>query len=93
NKLKKELHTEVENTYKELSKYVHGRLGKMQTLIAFPVNYDKSAFSEFMEEWEKVIGLGNTILAVRFFNELNEIDKEKKEVICSIIKKLDILEV
>ncbi|MEW6410563.1 MAG: hypothetical protein AB1488_10730, partial [Nitrospirota bacterium] len=42
NKLKKELHTEVENTYKELSKYVHGRLGKMQTLIAFPVNYDKS---------------------------------------------------
>lgn len=92
-KLKKELHTEVEKAYKGLSLYVHGRLRKLQTLISLPISFNKSAFSKFMKEWEKVIGLGNTILAVRFFNEINDMDKEKKDLIRSIIKNLDILEV
>lgn len=92
-KLKKELHTEVENTYKELSKYVHGRLGRLQTLTSFPINFNKEELSNFMKEWEKLIGIGNTILAVRFLNKMNEMDKEEKDAICFIIKKLDILEV
>jgi hypothetical protein len=92
-KLKKELHTEVENTYKELSKYVHGRLGRLQTLTSFPINFNKKELSNFMKEWEKLIGIGNTILAVRFSNEMNEMDKEEKDAVCSTIKKLDILEV
>ena len=92
-KLKKELHTEVKNTYKELSLYVHGRLGKLQTLIAFPISFNKNEMSKFIEEWEKVIGLGNTILGVRFWSEMNEMEKEKREQICSIIKNLNILEV
>lgn len=92
-KLKKELHTEVKNTYKKLSLYVHGRLGKLQTLIAFPISFNENQMSKFIEEWEKVIGLGNTVLGVRFWNKINEMEKEKREQIRSIIKNLNILEV
>lgn len=92
-KLKKELHTEVENTYKELSKYVHGRLGRLQTLTSFPINFNKKELSNFMKEWGKLIGIGNTILAVRFSNEMNQMDREEKDAVCSTIKKVDILEV
>ncbi|MCK4321348.1 hypothetical protein KAX08_02380 [candidate division WOR-3 bacterium] len=93
NKLKKELHTEVEKAYKGLSLYVHGRLGKLQTLISLPIRFNKSEISKFIKEWKKIIGLGNTILAVRFFDEMDNIDKEKKDLIYDIIKNLGILEV
>jgi len=93
NKLKKELHTEIEKTYKELSFYVHGRLGKLQTLNTFPVNFNKRAFSNFLKEWQRIIFLGNTILAVRFYKKINIMDKTKRDRICSEIKKLNILEV
>lgn len=92
-KLRGELHTEVRNTYKKLSLYVHGRLGKLQTFDAFPIVFSESEFVEFMKEWEKVIDLGNTILAVRFYKEINEINTKEREKICSVVKKLGILEV
>lgn len=92
-KLKKELHTEVEKAYKELSLYVHGRLKKLQTLISLPISFNKSELSKFMKEWKRIIGLGNTILAVRFLDEMNTMDKDKKKLIWSVVKNLDILEV
>lgn len=90
--LKKELHTEIQNEYKKLSLYVHGRLKKLQTLSSFTIGFNKQSLSEFMKEWEVVIGLSNTILAIRFWNDMDKMDKEKKDVIYSIIKKLGILE-
>lgn len=92
-RLKKELHTEVENTYKDLSLYVHGRLGKLQTLIEFPISFNKREFSKFIREWEKILGLGNTIFTLRFSSEINEMNEDKREKIYSIVKDLDILEV
>ncbi len=93
NKLKKELHTKVQNEYKKLSLYVHGRLRKLQTVISLPINFNKSELSKFMREWEMVIGLGNTILAVRFYSEMNNMTDEQKAKICSAVRKLGILEV
>lgn len=93
NKLKKGLHTEVENTYKNLSFYVHGRLGKLQTLTTFPIVFDKKLFRIFLKEWQKVIALGNTILLVRFYNEKDKMDKAKRDRIYSQVKQLNILEV
>lgn len=93
NKLKKELHTEIQNKYKILSKYVHGRLKKLQTLIAFPVDFDKTNFLEFMKNWEEVIALGNTVLAVRFANDIDSMEENIRDNIFSIIKKTNILEV
>jgi hypothetical protein len=93
NKLKKELHTEVQNEYKKLSLYVHGRLRKLQTVISLPIDFNKSELSKFMKEWELVIGLGNTILAVRFYSEINNMSDEQKTKICSAVRKGGILEV
>jgi len=93
NKLKKEVHTEIEKTYKDLSFYVHGKLGRLQTLTTFPVKFNESEFSNFMKKWERVVGLSNSILAVRFYSEINKMDKEKKMQIHSVLKKIRILEV
>lgn len=93
NKLKKELHTEVQNEYKKLSLYVHGRLKRLQTIISLPINFDKNELSNFMKEWENVIGLGNSILAVRFYTEMSNMSDEQKAKIYSAVRKLDILEV
>lgn len=92
-RLKKELHIEVQKAYKELSIYVHGRLGKLQTLTSFPISFDNNELSKFMREWKRIIGLGNTILTVRFLNKMNNMKKDRKDVICSIVKDLEILEV
>lgn len=92
-KLKEELHSKVTETYKELSKYVHGRLGKLQSLTNMPINFNYGEFSKFMDKWKSTIGLGNTILAIRFWKEMDKMDKEKKDVIYSIIKELGVLEV
>jgi hypothetical protein len=92
-RLKGSLHEEVLDTYRTLSQYVHGRLGKLQSIKSLPINFSKSDFSKFTEQWQKVIGLGNTILAIRFSKEVDKMDKDKKDVIYGIIQKLGFLEV
>jgi len=91
-KIKRELHTEVVSTYRDLSKYVHGRLGKLQTIINVPLNYDSRAFDEFIKKWITIIGLGNTIMKVRFYNDMNTMDTDKKVYINALVKDVGIIE-